>query len=119
MRFNAQSFENIEASQGKEAALAAARCWIKYADGIEFGIEHIDAGVRDSFTGPEVAYVNTGDTYSETIVRRENGTYALSCWGDELERLEAEHTEETDETRCWYCGEWTPKGETCHENPDA
>ncbi len=114
MKFNAKSFENIEASQGEQAAMEAARCWVRHADGGEFGIEHLTAGVRDVFTGGEVAYVNTGDTYSETIVRREDGTYALSCQGEEIERLEAAHAEENEQTRCWYCGEWTDNGEICH-----
>ena len=36
-------------------------------------------------------YLNTGDTYSTTIVfRHATGEFSLSCWGDELEAMEAE-----------------------------
>jgi hypothetical protein len=120
MKFNAQSFEAIENSQGVDVALHAARCWVRHADGIEFGIESIDIRHRDIPFLPSVQYVNTGDTYDQTIVRREDGTYALSCWGDELERLEETHTRESDEKRCWYCGEWVSDDNDCHgADPDA
>jgi hypothetical protein len=36
---------------------------------------------------PNISYVNTGDTYSPTVVRTD-GKYYLSTWGDEFERLE-------------------------------
>jgi hypothetical protein len=51
-----------------------------------YGVESI--GDFDIFP-PRVhlEYVNTGDTYSATVVRRSNGRYVLSTWGDEYERL--------------------------------
>ncbi len=33
-------------------------------------------------------YLNTGDTYSATIIRFPGGRYVVSSWGDEVERLE-------------------------------
>ena len=36
--------------------------------------------------GGYVDYLNTGDTYSPTIVRYPSGTYAVTTWGDVAER---------------------------------
>jgi len=33
-------------------------------------------------------YINTGDTYSPTVVRYPGGIYRVSSWGDEVEKLE-------------------------------
>lgn len=55
-----------------------------------FGVETIhadDDGLYGQGT-PVLQYVNQGDTYAATIVRRGVNRYAISCWGDEVEKLE-------------------------------
>ena len=50
-----------------------------------FGIEY----VTDVYGKVMFTYINTGDTYSPTIVRRScSNTYRISTWGDEVEALE-------------------------------
>lgn len=84
-----------------EAAHKAARAIIKHMDGIEFGIEYLNLP-----GGGEVAYVNTGDTYSGTLLHVE-GEWIYSSWGDVLEESETEYTKESGENRCPNCGEWS------------
>ena len=87
----------------------AARAIIKHLDGIEFGIEYLPLP-----TGGEVAYVNTGDTYSATLLHVD-GEWIYSCWGDVYEAAEKAHTED-DNTRCGYCGEWSEGEDPCHND---
>jgi hypothetical protein len=87
-------------------AFNAARAIVKHLDGIEFGIEYLSLP-----TGNEVAYVNTGDTYNATLLRV-GGEWIYSSWGDVYEASEQEHTENTGETRCPWCGTWAE--ELCH-----
>lgn len=98
---------NALSDMPREDAHAAARAIVRHFDGIEFGIEYLTLP-----TGGEVAYVNTGDTYNATLLHVD-GEWIYSSWGDVYEAAEAERTEETGETRCGYCGEWSEPGE-CH-----
>lgn len=92
-----------------EQAHAAARAIVQHFDGIEFGIEWLSLP-----TGGEVAYVNTGDTYSSTLLHVD-GEWIYSSWGDVYEAAEAEHTEDGN-ARCCYCGEWTEGEVACHDD---
>lgn len=69
-----------------------------------FGIESID----DS--GEHLAdYVNTGDTYSATIVLdSETGEFLLTTWGDFHESWTAEQNEQDGTIDCGYCSHRTP-----------
>ena len=68
-----------------------------------FGIEYVSCADR------ELAYLNTGDTYSLTIAQEgEDGEVFATSWGDWLEEAEQEHCEAEDVIRCAYCGEFTP-----------
>ncbi len=102
--FNAQAFANIETSQGFDEAARVARLWVRHYFGFEAGIEH--CAIHGEYTGWEFSYVNTGDTYDETIVRRRNGDWVISSWGDEYEALEMKYAEETGQHQCNYCGGW-------------
>lgn len=60
-----------------------------------YGVEGI---TPEGQTYPVADYVNTGDTYSATIVRDiENDEYILTTWGDWLEKWEADHQPEESE----------------------
>ena len=43
---------------------------------------------HDDIAWPVAEYVNTGDTYSATILRVRGGRYLLTTWGDWYERNE-------------------------------
>jgi len=72
-----------------------------------FGVEHLEVA------GRHFQYLNTGDTYSETIAieiedhyeYRPIGYPIVTCWGDLAEQAEQEHCEGV--IRCGYCGEFT------------
>lgn len=49
-----------------------------------YGVEYIPAGHNAKSPGFE--YLNTGDTYCPTIVRFDSGRYAVTSWGDIVER---------------------------------
>lgn len=92
-----------------DAALAAAKRDknLESADSIlnGHGIEYVEVG------GRELAYVNMGDTYDNTICQDvETGWFFISSWGDWYEGAEQEHEEETDTIRCGYCSEFTNRG---------
>jgi DNA-directed RNA polymerase subunit RPC12/RpoP len=67
-----------------------------------FGIEYV------GFRGRELAYVNMGETYSQTVCLEGEDSFFVGSWGDWLENAEAEYCEDTDTIRCGYCGEFTP-----------
>lgn len=48
-----------------------------------FGVEYQEAGQGKK--SPEFEYLNTGDTYTPTIIRV-NGSYRVGSWGDLVER---------------------------------
>lgn len=82
-----------------------------------FGIEHIELEDMYEFYDdePEMWYLNTGDTYSETIIATDdyvNGEKLLCTtlgdWYDEQTRW---HEEDRDVIRCGYCGKFTPKAD--------
>jgi vacuolar-type H+-ATPase subunit E/Vma4 len=50
------------------------------------GVEAIFSG--DSVTQPRYAYVNMGDTYTNTVVRERGGKYIITSWGYLIERDE-------------------------------
>lgn len=56
----------------------------------------------------EAEYINTGDTYSATILREGNGDFVVTSWGDWYETAEHEHEEETETIRCGWCSHFTP-----------
>lgn len=58
-----------------------------------FGIEYLSLP-----DGSELEYLNSGDTYSETVCRIDKGKPFLSSWGDCFESAEQEHEEENDVT---------------------
>lgn len=87
-----------------DAAEIVAQRIVRATHGIEFGMESVGAD-PSSIWAARAYYVNRGDTYATTLVRMPEG-WTVSCWGDALTVLEAEHAEETGETRCPYCGEW-------------
>jgi hypothetical protein len=70
--------------------------------GETYGIEYVDCA------GRELAYLNTGDTYNLTIGQEGEGEVFSTSWGGWLEDAENQHCQEEGETRCGYCGEFTP-----------
>ena len=70
--------------------------------GETYGVEYVPCNDR------ELAYLNTGETYSLTIGQEGDGEVFSCSWGGWLEEAEQEHCEENGETRCGYCGEFTP-----------
>lgn len=49
-----------------------------------YGVEHVTRG-RNA-RSPAFDYLNTGDTYTPTIVRFADGRYCVARWGDIVER---------------------------------
>jgi len=74
-----------------------------------FGVEYV------SCAGRELSYLNTGETYSLTIGQEGNGEVFSTSWGGWYEDAENQHCEEEGETRCGYCGEFTPCAEEWRE----
>lgn len=99
-----------------------ARRTVLMATGMEHGMEDACVNPSDySLAAVSLRYVNVGDTYDATLVRREpSGVWVWSSWGDELEKAETEYGSDTDQERCPHCGEWsgyvnrdTDRGECC------
>ncbi len=65
-----------------------------------FGVEGVSVEDRS------MSYLNTGDTYSETIVL-DGHNLLLTTWGDWYEQAEQAYCEEEDVFRCHYCGEYS------------
>lgn len=82
----------------------AEDCIIRLGWPMPFGTEYV------SLAGRELAYLNTGDTYSVTV-GAEDGKVFVTTWGDWHEGVEQEHCEEDGVIRCGYCGEFTPMDE--------
>ena len=88
-------------------AFRAARAIMRHEGG-EFGIEWLPLP-----TGGEVPYVNTGDTYNNTLLRVDD-EWVEACWGDVYEADEEKHANDGN-TRCCYCGEWSEGPIPCHD----
>jgi hypothetical protein len=59
------------------------------AEAETFGIEAVwrADGSKDCANGrPAFEYLNTGDTYAPTIIRKDTGRYIVASWGDIVER---------------------------------
>ncbi len=78
-----------------------------------FGVEHIEldnySDLASSYDeGPTAEYLNTGDTYSTTLVLTDdyvNGVKLLvTSWGDWYEEQERWAYEHFNAVRCGYCG---------------
>lgn len=54
----------------------------------------VEALIPDGQMAPIGLYLNTGDTYSLTVVLDEDGEFHLTTWGDFLEAWEREQAEE-------------------------
>ena len=67
-----------------------------------FGIEFISLP-----NGGELQYLNPGDTYTVTACQLDGGEIFVSCWGDEFEKAEHEHEEESETLHCGHCGEYS------------
>ena len=80
--------------------------------GETYGIEYVSCADK------ELAYLNTGETYSLTLGQEGKGTDVFSTsWGGWYEGAEEEHCQEEGVIRCAYCGEFTPlqEGREWHE----
>lgn len=66
-----------------------------------FGVEYSAA------CGEEFYYINTGDTYSTTIIDYD-GERIVSSWGDLVEDIESEYCGDTVTVQCMWCGHFTP-----------
>jgi ribosomal protein S27E len=85
-----------------------------------FGIEHIEldnySDLASSYDeGPTAEYLNTGDTYSTTLVLTDdyvNGVkLIITTWGDWYEEQERWVYEHFSAVRCSYCGHFHVMGE--------
>jgi len=70
-----------------------------------FGIEYVSCADK------ELAYLNTGETYSLTLGQENGGDVFSTSWGGWYENAEQEHCEEEGVISCAYCGEFTPMEE--------
>lgn len=104
-----ERLEELEARTDINEAMRIAALMIEHDGALTHGTEF---GSLDEYTVERhedwsFHYINTGDTYSETIVRDRDGTYSIGCWGDALEELEAAYAESSGKRKCGYDGEWT------------
>lgn len=79
-----------------------------------FGIE----AIRNPDNSDHIlaTYVNTGDTYSVTVVYdHERDEYVLTTWGDWYSGWIQEQCEENDTIQCGHCSHLTPKAEDWRE----
>lgn len=74
-----------------------------------FGVEYV------SCAGRELAYLNTGDTYSLTVAREGDGEVFATTWGDWHEEAENKHCDENGTIRCGHCSEFTSCAEEWSE----
>ena len=51
-----------------------------------YGIECVRESPNDCTSAPAFKYLNTGDTYTPTIIRWRNGRYVVCDWGSIVER---------------------------------
>lgn len=79
--------------------------------GETYGIEYVSCADK------ELAYLNTGETYSLTLGQEGSGDVFSTSWGGWYEGAEEEHCQEEGVIRCAYCGEFTPleEGREWHE----
>jgi len=71
-----------------------------------FGIEGInDPDDSNNCIG---SYVNTGDTYSGTVVLDDDGNFHLTTWGDFYSGWIDEENAENDTIQCGWCSHLTP-----------
>jgi len=68
-----------------------------------FEVEYIDLP-----SGSELAYLNSGDTYTRTLCSIDEGEVFVSTWGDCVEQDELEYCENEDVIRCGWCSYYTP-----------
>lgn len=87
-----------------EGGLEMAECFLGRAGWLHatFGTAHVECA------GRELAFLNTGDTYSLTLAQEGDGEVFSTSWGDWYENAENKHCEENDAIRCGYCSEFTP-----------
>lgn len=86
--------------------------WFGIAGGF-FGVEHVAcAGVDDA---GELAYMNAGETYAETVCRVDGGAFYVGSWGDWYENVELKHSTDSGDVRCVYCSAMTPAGDNWRE----
>lgn len=77
-----------------------------------FGVEHIELDKYSDFCdgydeAPTAEYLNTGDTYSTTLMLTDDYTNGvkllITTWGDWYEQQEAWVYEQHSAVRCGYC----------------
>lgn len=59
--------------------------------------------------GSDCWYINTGDTYSATVLFTDATGFIVSSWGDIFEENELDYCDNNKVIRCGYCGEFTPQ----------
>lgn len=84
-------------------SLAAADAYLRRKSFGVYGVESVPLPDGGRFN-----YVNTGDTYENTIGFL-NGRYIIANWGDVVERAERRYQAETRTIQCGYCSHFTPK----------
>ena len=71
-----------------------------------YGIEGVMADQSSLRTSPSMRYLNTGETYEQTVVLDDSKGLMICSWGDWLEGAEEEYREDEERTRCDMCGEF-------------
>ena len=71
-----------------------------------FGVEYCSVPDNADSPAKSMAYLNTGDTYSETVIC-EDGKCSVSSWGDWYEQAEQDYEDEEGLIHCGYCGAFT------------
>jgi hypothetical protein len=102
--FNSACEKAIAYANRHKTGLRGAEEFLRRAGwgGETFGVENVEC------TGRELSYLNTGETYDLTIGQEGGGEVFSTSWGGWYEEVENKHCEEEGETRCGYCGEFTP-----------
>lgn len=76
--------ERLERQSYAPVKLSALRLAALNAEAGTFGVEYVPPGHNQR--SPGFHYLNTGETYAPTLVRYNSGRYAVTSWGDIVER---------------------------------
>lgn len=78
---------------------------------VRAGWIHATCGVESvSECGRSMEYLNTGDTYTTTVIC-EGTECSVGSWGAWVESVENEYNDENDTIKCAHCSNYTPVAE--------
>lgn len=83
------------------------------------GLPKLDTESIESPCGKECHYLNTGETYENTVLADENEALSVGSWGDWLEEHEAAYCENEGVIKCGCCGGFPKRFESDWHNTEC